>query len=285
MTNLLFLTPDIPVRCTNYKTYTDDTAEDPNENDFYPFRNSLRGHKYQHYLSGYTRGEHNAVYDLGHVGGVANTRASNFIVVSRLDFAAALSQGIFAATIDFALQSSSDDTTYTDRHTITDVSTASLVGSWENDYVSLFSNTSAYRYWRTNWVKTSGTDFYLKYGKVYFGQALDIGHDPTDFSIERLKPGANSFITDGGGEIRARVQHPTYEINLTYDGLTDAQLQSFKDQVVKYRKTTPVFLYTSSFHEPTDGKQLIFCWLADWETSASYTDYNTLTCRFVESIG
>ena len=286
MTNLLFLTPDIPYRCTNYKTYTDDTAEDPNESDFYPFRNTLRGEKYQHYLAEYYRDEHNAVYDLGHVGGVANTRACNFIVLSRLDLMAALNTvGTYQGTWDFALQSSSDDSTYTDRHNITDVSTASLIGSWSNDYVSTFTATSAFRYWRTNWQKTSGSDNTLRVGKVYFGTAFDIGTDPSDFSIERLKDGETMFVADGGARYPSRVKHPTYEINLTYEGLTDTELQSFKEEVARHRYTTPVFLYSTSFHEVTDGKQLIFCKLSEWRTEQAKRDWNNLACRFTESIG
>lgn len=285
--NLLFLTPDIPYRCTNYSTYTTSSStNNPNESDFYPHRNSLRGEKYQHYISGVAASEHSAVYDLGHVGGVANTRASNFIVLSRLDFMDALNQiGILEATMNYALQSSSDDVTYTDRHTITDVSTASLIGSWSNDYVSTFTATSAFRYWRSKWTKASGADFTLRIGKVYFGTAFDIGTDPSDFKIERKKSGQTSFVTDGGVKYQSRVKHPTYEINLEYEGLTDTEMQSFKDEIVKYRYSTPIFLYTSSFHEPTDGKQLIFCKLAEWKTEQRKADWHRLTCRFVESHG
>lgn len=281
MTNLLFLTPDIPARCTNYLTYTTSAALTPNEADLYPFRNSLRGDKYQHYKTG-TAAEHNAVYDLGHVSGVANTRSSNFIVLSRLDYIAALSPSY---VFDFALQSSSDDVTYTDRHTITDVSTANLIGSWSNDYVSTFSPTSAFRYWRTHWTEQTATSRAIKIGKVYFGTSFDIGIDPSDFQIDRLKSGSTSFITDGGVDYKSRVQHPTYEIILKYEALTDAEIQSFKEQIAKYRFTTPIFLYTASEHEITDGKQLIFCKLAQWDTTQRKQDWNTLSCRFVESIG
>jgi hypothetical protein len=285
MTNLLFLTPDIPVRCTNYKTYTANTTDTPNEIDFRPFKNTLRGEKWQLYESSdsfSSNTEVNAVYDLGVVSGVDNTASSNFIVLSRLDYMANLAP---TTIIDFALQSSSDDSTYTDRYTITDLTNADLVGPWTNDHVSLFSATSAFRYWRTHWDESTSGGFTVKIGKVYFGTAFDIGTDPSDFSVERLKEGSATFVSDSGVEYQSRVKHPTYEIKLTYEGLTDAEVQSFKDEIVKYRSTTPVFLYTSSFHEPTDGKQLIFCKLAEWNTTQRKRDWNNLTCRWIESVG
>lgn len=285
MANLLFLTPEIPAACTNYKTYTTSTAITPNESDFRPFKNCLRGEKYQHYYSGYASSEHCAVYDCGIASAVPITKSANFVVLSRLDIMAAVASfSIGAATMNFFLQSSSDDSTYTTRHSITGVSTASLIGPWSNDYVSLFTATSAFRYWRQRWVKATGSDFTLKIGKVYFGTSLDIGKDPR-YQIRRLQPGQTALITDGGNKYSARIKHPTYEINLNYEGLTDAQLQAFKDGVVKNRSNTPVFLYTQSFHEPTDNKQLILCNLVEWETTHRRYNWNTLTCRFIESVG
>ena len=279
MTNLLILYPQIQADATNYKTYTDDTAEDPNEYEFDLFRNSLKGERYQLWRSGYVASEHNAVYDLGNDGTDDITASCNFVVLSRLDYMAAS-----ATTIDFALQSSSDDSSYTDRHTITDLSSATLTGVWGNDYVSVFADTSAFRYWRAHFPKTSGSDYQLVIGKIYFGSYFDMGRDPR-WQISRLKEGDVSYTTSGGIEYTGRIQHPMYEIKLMWEGVTDAVLASFQSEIVAKRYNTPVFLYTQSFHDPLDGKQLIHCKLTEIETENKYTDWNVVTCTFLEVLG
>lgn len=286
MTNLLFLTPDIPAACTNYQTYRDDAAVQPNEDDFQPHRNTLRGHKWQLYRSGYAAAQHNALYDLGHVSGVANTKACNFIVISRLDFMAALSEvSLIQATMDFTLQSSSDNSAFTARHTITDVSLASLVGSYSNDYVSIFADTSAFRYWRCNWLKTSGADFDLIHGKVYFGSYYDVGED-ADYQIERLKPGDTAFYTSGDIEYPARIKHPTYQITLQYEGLTDAELLAFQTKVFNTALTTPIFLYTQSNHSILDNKRLLYCRLTDQPTIIQRkVNWNDVSFTMLEDVG
>lgn len=275
MTNLLILYPDIPGNTVALKSYTDDTAEDPNESDFMPFINTFRGERYQYWKSSYTASEHNGVYDVG----TGNTKSSNFVVLSRLDFARAS-----ATTIDFKLQSSSDDSSYTDRATITDIDTATLKGPWANDYVSTFTATSAFRYWRAKFVKTSGSDFQLKIGKIYFGTALDLERDPA-FQIQRKLSGEVSFITSGGVEYPGRVKHPTYEISLRWEGVTDANAESFNSKITKKRHTTPIFLYTTSFHDPLDGKELIHVKCVEVFQEQKFVNWNVIEARFVEVHG
>lgn len=287
-TNLLFLTPDIPYAATNYQTYTTSTAVQPNEADFYPFRNSLRGEKWQLYNSGSDAVEHNQVCDCGIASGVAITKSANFLVLSRLDIMQTYKASIYAANIDFALQSSSDDSSYTDRATITDITTVSLIGPWANDYVTTFTATSAFRYWRCHWTKSAGAAYPLKIGKMYFGSSFDIGRDVDSFSVQRLTPGDTAFITNGGVEYPVRIKHPTYEITLRYVGITDANLALFKAAVSDRAATTPVFLYEqglNGFTEVTDGKRLIFMKLTNFDTSSRKYNWNEIELKFLESVG
>lgn len=274
-TNLLILYPDIPSATTAFKSYTDDSAEDPNEEDFFPFVNTFRGERYQYWKSSYTASEHNGVYDLSSTV----TKSSNFVVLSRLDFLRAS-----ATTIDFKLQSSSDDSSYTDRHTITDLDTATLKGPWANDYVSTFTATSAFRYWRAKFVKSAGSDFQNKIGKVYFGTSLDLGRDPS-FQIERKLSGDTSFITSGGVVYPGRVNHPTYEINLTWSAVSDANTQLFDEKITRKRHTSPIFLYTQNFHDPLDGKELIHVKCVGVRHEQKWTDWNVIEARFIEVHG
>jgi hypothetical protein len=211
MTNLLILYPDIPAAARKYKTYTDDTAETPNETESFLHnclhRNTLRGERYQYWRSAYTTDEHNAVYDLGTTDAVANTKSANFLVLSRADY-------LESADIEINLQNSSDDVTYTTVASIVNDGSVSKVGPWGNDYVSTFADTTARRYWRANYVDTAAAAFQLRASKIYFGTAFDFGVDPSVYSINRIDKGDISFTTSGGCKYLGRVSHPTYQIEM-----------------------------------------------------------------------
>lgn len=284
MTNLLILYPDIPAKARSYKTYTDDTAEDPNESELYAHnymhRNTLRGERYQFWRSVYTTAEHNAVYDLGTESGTDVTKTADFMVLSRVDC-------LPFTTISVNLQNSSDDVTYSTVATIPNDGTLAKVGPWANDYVKTFATTTSRRYWRVNYVDLGANAYQLQAGKIYFGTAFDMGRDPEypESTITRITSGDTNFTTSGGVKYQGRVQHPTYEIRLTWKGVTDATLSSFLTEIVQNRYHTPVFLYTQSFHDPLDGKQLIHCKLESCETMQEYADWNNIRCVFREIHG
>lgn len=279
MTNLLLLYPDIPQSATAWKTYTNSTSESPYEDEDMPFHNSIRGERYQFWRSDTTtsKSEHNAVLDLG----PNTTKAVNFVVLSRLDILASLSA---STTIDFKLQSSSDDSTYTDRHTITDVSTATLKGPWSNDYVSTFTATSAFRYWRAKFVKSAGSDFNLKIGKVYFGTSLDLGNDP-DIDLVRKKGAPAPYITSGGVVYLGKVNHPTYEITLRWEGISDDKAQDFYEEIVRKRHNTSFFLHTTTYNHILDGHEIINVKMIDVDIVKEYQDWNRITATCIEVHG
>lgn len=279
-TNLLLLYPDIPQSATRKITYTNSTSEAPYDDDDSPFLNSFRGERYQFWKSDRTatKSEHNGRYDLGSTV----TKSVNFCVLSRLDILRALSA---STTIDFKLQSSSDDSTYTDRHTITDITTATLKGPWANDYATTFTATSAFRYWRAKFVKSTGSNFDHTIGKVYFGTALDLGRDPVPVSIERHKRGNIGFTTSGGILYPGRINNPTYELRMRWEGVTDANVQTFYENIARKIHTTTFFLYTQGPHNMLDGHQCLHVKMDDPVITQEYYDYNTIDARFIETHG
>lgn len=282
MTNLLILYPDIPASARSYKTYTDDTAEDPNESASYLHnclhRNTLRGERYQYWRSAYTNAEHNAVYDLGSEDGTDNTKSADFLVISRADY-------LESTDIDINLQNSSDDSTYTTVATIANDGSLAKTGVWGNDYVKTFTTTTAARYWRANIVDGGAAAFQLRIGKIYFGTAFDFGVDPNSFTINRVNEGDASFTTSGGVKYIGRVKHPTYQIELTWTGVSDAKLASFITEIVSKRYHTPVFLHTTSFHDVLDGHGLIHCKIEDAQYRQEYTNWNNIKVSFTEIHG
>jgi hypothetical protein len=282
MTNLLILYPDIPEKARSYKTYTDDTAEDPNESSLYMHnymhRNTLRGERYQFWRSAYTTAEHNAVYDLGTEDGTDVTKSADFLVLSRADC-------LLSTNININLQNSSDDVTYSTVATIPNDGTLAKVGAWGNDYVKVFATTTSRRYWRVNYVDSGAAAFQLQAGKIYFGTAFDLGVDPTSYTINRVTQGDASFITSGGVKYSGRVKHPTYEIEINWRKVTDAKLASFMTEIASKRYHTPVFLHTTSFNDVLDGNSLIHCKIDSIQTKQLYTNWNEIKATFTEIHG
>lgn len=221
-------------------------------------------------------------YDLGS----GNTKAANFIWLTRLDLIVAQSD-TYGDSIDFALSSSSDDSSYTARHSITDISTATLKGVWSNDYVSTFTATSAFRYWRAGYTHDApgvGGSYTSRIGKIYFGTAFDMGNDP-DVSLERKKGSESPFVTSGGVIYQGRVEHPTYDIDLTWEGISDSISESFYENIARYRHTTTFGLLTTEVHEPLDGHEIIHVRFVDVSIEKIYQDWNRIRVRAIEVHG
>lgn len=276
MTNLLILYPDVQQAATRYINYTETTSETKYHEEDSPFLNCMRGERYQHWRSDTSaeRQEHYGRWDLG----PTTTKSCNFVVLARLDYLRSQ-----ADTINFVLQSSSNDSSWTDRHSITDIDTATLKGPWSNDYVSTFTTTSAFRYWRAAFV---GNGVYnLRISKIYCGTAFDMGRDPIPVKVERHRSGTTAFETSGGILYPGRIRNPTYEIILRWEGVTDSVVQSFYENIVTKRHTTSFFLHTTGFHEILENTELLHVKMDAPTVKQQYEDWNIIQVRFFEIHG
>lgn len=275
MTNLLILYPDIPQAATDYSIVGDgyDTED-------MPYLNTFRGERFQHWKSDIDGGAttHYIDYTLSPSSG---GKSASFLLVSRADYLAGLS----SSTIALTLERSSDGMSYTAEHTEADISAATLTGNWDNDYLATFTESSAYVYWRVQFEATAGDDFNVRTGKIYFGNAFDLGSEVAPRSVEVLHSGKQSFKSDGGILIPGRVKHPTYDMTLSWGGVTDATIISFYNSIANKRRDTTFFLYASTDTTVLRGESLIHVKLVEVTHTRKAVDWNELICRFVEVHG
>lgn len=282
-TNLLILYPDIPQSITSFKSYGTSTSDSSNEADFYPALNTFRGERWQEWNSVSSKTAHNLVYDLGS----SVTKATSFLVITKLDRLVAALSG----ATDFLLQSSSDDSTYTSRISLTNIqsyTSSDLFGRSSHDYVTTISATSAFRYWRARIANTAGNAFTLRCGKIYFGSPFDFGREPEGLpQFSQVDLSGAAFTSSSGMINKARLQVPFYKIKIKWIGLTDALVQSFYTTLYNRKETTPVFLYTQSYHQVLNNFRLMHCKIDSATTSqdGNIANYNTLEVTFTELIG
>ncbi len=282
MTSLLIGYSDIPMRATGVMSYaTSTTTETPDEEDDYQALNAYQGERFHWWKSSYTKSEHNIRWDLG----PSSTKTASFIILSGLEYLRSLYP---TTTIEFQLMRSSDDSSYTAEQTISSLNSLTLVGPWSNDYITTFTASSAYRYWRARILSTAGTsDFVSRIGKIYFGNLFDMGREPATYTIERDYQFASDFIASSGVKFTGRLSLPRYKISLEWHGISDTITKAFFDDIYSRRDTHTLFLYTSSFHDVLDSNRLIHVKLVDAraEDSFNIANYNKITAEFLEVLG
>jgi hypothetical protein len=281
MTSLLIGYPDIPMRGAGVKTWaTNSTTETPNQADDYQGLNCYQGLRQAWWQSSYSKSEHNIRWDLGS----GNTRAASFIVLARVDALRALYP---TTTTQFELMRSTDDSAWTTEQTIANLHSLTLTGPSAQDYISTFSATSAYRYWRAKISSTAGTaDFTSRISKIYLGNLFDFGVEPAMYKIERDYQFAEDFISGGGVRHTGRLSAPRYKVALEWWGVSDATTKAFFDDINARRNTHTFFLYTASYHDVLDEARLLHVRLVSASSDdTSDGDYNRVTAEFLEVLG
>lgn len=275
MSDLLILGPDIPQRATRFNA-ANSFYSAGNELTDYPAANTMRGPRWWRWQSSSDSTSHVLQYDMG----PGNTRACDFVIYSRLDALRAS-----ASTIQMQILDSNDYdfTAFTVVDSVADIDVPTL---YNNDYISLFTQTAGFRYWRMA-MTTGGAAFANNIGKIYFGQRFDMGPDVDDYSIERSSPKLARAGTSAGSLFIGRSDFPRYEYEIIWEGVTNAKVATFFTDFVEKRYTTTFFLYTQNYHDILNNNRLLHVALMDAKTSNpdEKEDYNKLTTRWVEVVG
>lgn len=272
MTSLLILYPDIPRASIGYVP--------TNEQDFHPSVNTTRGERWQEWWSSANLDTHDLKYDCG----TGVTKSANFLVVTRLDRLKSVSPG---ANTSFVLAGSADDISYNTVYSVGNLGTydlTTLYGPNTNDYITVSTNSTAYRYWRIRIKDTTPTSFALKIGKIYFGSYFDMGREPNDYKLTEIKPDS-TFRTSSGMVANLTTALPKKRFECEWVKLTTDKIDSFYSTLFKYKDTTPIFLYTTVNHRVLDNLRLLHCRIVSAETQPLFNNYYKLKVVFEQNLG
>jgi len=163
---------------------------------------------------------------------------------------------------------------------ISNFNSQTLYGTRAKDFITTFSPSTAYRHW---WIEFLGVTAF-KPSKIYLGTDFDPVNSP-DYSWRLIVPSEAKF-TSGSGEIRAnRTSTPRYIFELFWEGLTDAEVNTFAEKIWAKKHKSGFFLYTSAQPQILDNKTLVHVRLvsAEWERIGK-ANYNVLRAVFEEMV-
>ena len=163
------------------------------------------------------------------------------------------------------------------------LATATLYGPDEQDYVATWNTSDAARQW---WVRfdvgtMSTADFALS--KLYLGEFFDIGKEPDyEPSVERER--GFTFRAASGAETPRVVSSVGYRTSLRWDGVSDAEVSAFFEDVVeRAQNDRGFFLYTATVHKVLDYQRLLYCELEEARSEyVSTYDWNRVEAVFSE---
>ena len=225
-------------------------------------------------------------FDLGS-GVTASSQYVSFLGVKQVVAAAqAASVGVRlrlrASTDNF----SGSDVLIADSGSLTNIS--SLTGPHSQDYILVFNESSAYRYWRVVLESTSGSLAH-EISKAFFGSwfTFDNTEPSYPYSSKYIQP-AKTFKADFGSRFRHRGGKPQKTYSLTWTAVSDSARDSFEAKIGKLHDVTPFILYTpnEAFRNALGGQKMVYAWLDNYQQSSGSTikDDNTITLDFVEDV-
>lgn len=255
-TNLLFGYSDIARKGTLTVT--------PDASTSWPATNVCLGPRRKIYQGGTSLATHRLTWDLGS----STTRAVDYLYLARANLMWARD-----STVAVALESSSDNVTWTSRIASSPIASGDKVGPRTEDYLKTTTQTSAFRYWRLTLNNTGASAILPAFSKAMFGPAFDFARDP-DWSRAMQR-----IVLNRG------VREPRYTLQLEYKAITNAKLQSFISEIIEYREVAPVVLFTTStYHELLNSVKALHCLITDFAVTPVNVNNNTLSITLQEQL-
>lgn len=268
-TNFLIGFPDIPANALNY-TPTATTYP-------YDYTNTIRGPRYT--FARFSAGTaFEIVYDLG-AGFASLDSQAQFLILTRAD----LLQSQGATTVKLQSDTTSAFGAATNHVNDASFATQTLYGPYSEDTFYTFTLSSQRQWWRVQFV--TGGSVALRVGKIYFGQWFDMGKDPhSPVEIEKFYPYDARHSWTSGTQDQERVYRSLYRFKITWEGVTDAKVQSFNVKVNRYKHINSLYLYTDTVHTLLNSYRLVNVKISDVTvvSRADKPDFNTVTATFEE---
>jgi hypothetical protein len=227
----------------------------------YPLVNLFGGSRFDIFkVATATSGDCLLTFDLG----ASTTKSANFIYFAKAN----LLKYDDVGTITVKAHTANNYGAATTITTLSSFGSTTLQGPHEEDYVSIFAESAAYRYWFVNYNASAASNF--AHSKMFLGKLFDPGMDPTpNIEITRVR--------EIGGRRKA-----LYTFRLHWDGLTYAKAKTMHETFSRTRRYNPVILVTQSYHEPLHSHRVIIGRVTEFSSPPVATDYNSVSMTVEE---
>lgn len=193
-----------------------------------------------------------------------STIAPDYLILAHADYMTKRD----SAAVSYTVRGASDSGFVTGTNYSGTFATSGLVGTTTSDfYVTL--STAAYRYWKVTLTTTATFKHLLS--KIYLGNALDLGRDPT----------YSSLIKRTGLEQNGQTK---YSLELIYEGIPNATRETFWNTIVAKSDIKQIFLRDAG-DAILQGYDILHCRLVDAEISSIGLNQSSFILRFEEVIG
>lgn len=170
----------------------------------------------------------------------------------------------------------------TPQYSDTSFNSVSLVGPNLQDFVTDFTQSSAFRYW---WLffRVSAASYYAQ-SKVWCGNKFDLGREVEEYGLAIPIDDRARWESSSGGLRRIRNQRPRYRYEITWKGVTDSKVAEFADKVASERAKSSLVLYATSQATVLQNKTAIHCRLLESESEKLFSgsSLNRITATFEE---
>ena len=172
------------------------------------------------------------------------------------------------ASVSYTLRGASDSGFVTGTNYSGTISTSGLIGTTSSDFYVVLT-TTAYQYWRLTLTTTASFKHMLS--KIYVGQALDLGRDPT-FSSSIKREGSQQ-----NGQTK-------YLLELNYEGIPNATRETFWNNVIVNSDFKEVFIRDAG-NVVLQSYALLHCRLVEAQINNIGLSVSSFTLKFEELIG
>lgn len=191
------------------------------------------------------------------------------------------------AEVDLSIHASTDNFSASDVTilSISDIESSDLTGTYNEDILLTGTTSTAYRYWRIQ--IDSDTSFKHVLRACYFGNRRTLGRSPSFPYSGNFQDQGNRFQADSGSMYSSSSGRLGKQYSFNWQAITDANRDTFEDEVAKYKYDVPVVLYEPSggLHLTLNGKETVFGWFENqWQSVGPKAGFNAMKLDFIEDL-
>lgn len=206
------------------------------------------------------------------------TASAQYLYIARADLL--ISPGLVTT---LKLQRSTDGSSWTNEVNQTSFGSVTLGGPDSSDWITTFTQSSAYRYWRAEYTVSGSSK--IPHSKLFFGSFLDMGVEPEEWSLIRVPAIQSRFVADSGAEHFERNGRAVYKLKISWAGVSNTAAKNFMLRVGNRRHIDTFVLYTATQNEVLDGLKTLYCkcTAAQRVQMDGSPDWNLISAEFEEA--
>lgn len=123
----------------------------------------------------------------------------------------------------------------------------------------LTPNLRPFRYFRLT-IGSGGASQVYAFRKLYFGQAFDMGAEPSNYNLEvTSEDDADTWKYPRGHIIMSRAFNVKHRITVEWDGVSDSKANEFAAKILNDPYRATVYLATGNYSDPLYDNKLLHC--------------------------